>query len=203
MIPVVIKPKVLAAKNRCRQSFRRKSLLLRDIFLILFAFVVVAVIYEGTLAMLAKMQVNANFAYMPPTLPLGLIFLFLLSMLFFSNCITALGAFYFCLTLISATLFFRQVAGCNSELFMDGANIWYSSGGSFCNLVPNYIFILGISKRCPLSLLYYSCGPGHCLGHDFHRSNSSKSHTRSALGCYGAFACSNLSGWKASGARRN
>jgi ABC-2 type transport system permease protein len=94
MIPVVIKPKVLAAKNRCRQSFRRKSLLLRDIFLILFAFVVVAVIYEGTLAMLAKMQVNANFAYMPPTLPLGLIFLFLLSMLFFSNCITALGAFY-------------------------------------------------------------------------------------------------------------
>jgi ABC-2 type transport system permease protein len=94
MIPIVLQPKLLSIKNRWKQSLRRRSQLFRDVFLLAFSVSVMWAIYEGTLAMLAKVQLNAHLAYLPPYLPLGLIFLFLLSMLFFSNCISALGALY-------------------------------------------------------------------------------------------------------------
>ncbi|MBX7144552.1 MAG: hypothetical protein K1X79_08895 [Oligoflexia bacterium] len=94
IFPIVLQPKLIAVRARWRENLRRRTQLGRDIFLIAFSIAVMFSIFQGTLTMIEKINANTHLAYMPPSLPLGLILLFLLAMLFFSNCISALGAFF-------------------------------------------------------------------------------------------------------------
>lgn len=94
MVPVVILPKVFALRNRWRQNATSFSQLIRDLVILIFCIAVAVSIYQGTLAALAKIRTDLSFAYLPATLPLGLVLLFLFMMLLFSNAIAALGAFY-------------------------------------------------------------------------------------------------------------
>ncbi|MBN8548017.1 MAG: hypothetical protein J0M12_01740, partial [Deltaproteobacteria bacterium] len=94
MLPVVILPKLYAIRNRWRQNTSHASQLVRDLVILLFSVAVALSIYHGTLAALAKIKTDLSFAYLPASLPLGLVLLFLFIMLLLSNSIAALGAFY-------------------------------------------------------------------------------------------------------------
>lgn len=92
--PLLLRPKVLAFRNRCRHSLRHRTLLWRDIIVALFTAAVIGSIYHGTRIGLQKILVNGDAAYLPPALPLGLLLLMLFGMLLLSNSVAALGALF-------------------------------------------------------------------------------------------------------------
>lgn len=93
-LPVVLKPKLLAFLNRWHRSCIKKSQVARDTILFLFASAVMWSIYHGTFIGLERANSATNLAYLPPSLPLGLVLLFLMLMLLFSSCLAALGSLY-------------------------------------------------------------------------------------------------------------
>lgn len=94
MFPVIVKPKLRAIRNRWRQNRMHASQLTRDLIIFAFCIAVTISIFRGTVLALDKIKEDIDLVYLPATLPLGLVLLFLFMMLLFSNCITALGSFY-------------------------------------------------------------------------------------------------------------
>jgi len=94
MIPILLKPKVIAFSNRWRTGIVRKSQLGRDLAIGTFSLLIMFSIYKLTVLALERISANIDIAYFPPSLPLGLVFLFLLAMLLLSSAVTALGTFF-------------------------------------------------------------------------------------------------------------
>jgi ABC-2 type transport system permease protein len=95
MIPKVLKPKILAARNYWvrRSHFSRDSL--RDYFMLGFGATVMFSIYFFVTWVLHKLNADPNLVFLPPSLPLGLIFMVLFLMLMLSNIVMAVGTLYF------------------------------------------------------------------------------------------------------------
>jgi len=94
MIPVLLRPKIVAFQNRWKTGIVRKSQLGRDIVIGGFSLLIMVTIYQLTILALQTIAANIDIAYFPPSLPLGLVFLFLLAMLLLSSAVTALGTFF-------------------------------------------------------------------------------------------------------------
>ena len=92
--PLLLRPKLLSVKNHWKQGTHGKQMRLRDGFLIAFGLLVMYGIYRGMLWMLAQAEADKTFVYLPPSLPLGLIFVYLMFMLFLSNGATAIASLY-------------------------------------------------------------------------------------------------------------
>lgn len=93
MLPTVLTPKLLAARNYWRRSRDRRNTL-RDSVLLGFAFVVMAALYYGTTKALRFAEANETLAYIHPSTALGMALLFLFGMLIFSNVVSAFGALF-------------------------------------------------------------------------------------------------------------
>ncbi len=94
MVPAILLPKLYTIRNRWRQNMRQPTQLARDFIILGFSVAVMIAIYQGTIRALVEVRETITFAYLPATLSLGLVLLFLFAMLLFSNSITALGTFY-------------------------------------------------------------------------------------------------------------
>ena len=93
-VPLLLRPKQLAFRHYWRASLGSPTQRIRDAVIALFAVGVMVGIFRGALWMLKHAESDKTFVYLHPSLPLGLIFLFLLSMLILSNAATALASLY-------------------------------------------------------------------------------------------------------------
>ncbi len=94
MIPLLLRPKLLGWKNRFFLVRRSKTLWMRDFVLLLFSVGLALALFQGTVETLSKIHLAVKIAYIPPVLPLGLVFVFLMAMLVFSNSVSALGSLF-------------------------------------------------------------------------------------------------------------
>ena len=94
LCPALVKPKFISIRNRWRQGFDIRKQFGRDLVILIFSLAVVLGIYNGCSSALEKIHASSDVAYLPASLPMGLILLLLFSMLLFSNAVSALGAFY-------------------------------------------------------------------------------------------------------------
>ncbi len=91
-IPLILKPRLWATKNRIRDRLKDGPQLLRDSFLGIFALLVMVGIYHALVAAIDKMQSNTHLAYIHPTTLFSLVLLMLFAILLFSNSAAALGS---------------------------------------------------------------------------------------------------------------
>jgi len=94
VIPVLIRPKIMAFANRWRGHNCSKNQIWRDIIIYGFSLLLMFGLYKGTVYTLSIIQGQVGVAFLPPALPLGLIFLLLMVLLFFSSAVSSLGVFY-------------------------------------------------------------------------------------------------------------
>lgn len=126
MIALTIRPKILSVKNRWRHGFNLRSQIGRDFILASFSIAVMASIYYGLYFSLLELEKNRNFVYFHPSLILGVVFLFLLGLLMFSNSVSALGALFLAqdLDLILASPLNRFRFFCGKLLEVIGSSTW-------------------------------------------------------------------------------
>ncbi len=95
MIPKILKPKLLSAYNYWlrRAHFSKDSL--RDYFMLSFGVAIMGAIYALVVWVLQRLNSDPNLVFLPPSLPLGLIFMVLFIMLILSNVVSAVGTLYF------------------------------------------------------------------------------------------------------------
>jgi ABC-2 type transport system permease protein len=89
-----MRPYVLSVKNRWRSGGASLRILSRDALILFFGFVVFFGIYRLALKGLVKLEEYSQMAYLPPSIPLGIILLLLFFMLFISSLVASLGTFY-------------------------------------------------------------------------------------------------------------
>jgi ABC-2 type transport system permease protein len=94
MIGVLLRPKILSVRNRWRQStFTRRHT--QDLGIVLFAAVIMFVMYQGTVWGMQKIGELPFLVYVPPYVPLSLILMVLMVMVTISALATGLGSFFF------------------------------------------------------------------------------------------------------------
>ncbi len=94
MITVLLRPKLLAVRNRWRQGgFNRRHG--QDLGILIFASLMMVAIYSGTLWALAKINELPFLVYLPPYVPLSLLLMLLIVMITVSAFATSLGSFFF------------------------------------------------------------------------------------------------------------
>lgn len=93
MIPLLIRPKVLALKNRWLKTASR-DVYIRDTILVGAALGLMYSIYFGGMRALYKIEQHISFAYLDPGTIMGMVLVFLISMLFISNSVSALGVLF-------------------------------------------------------------------------------------------------------------
>ncbi|MBX7137782.1 MAG: hypothetical protein K1X83_07340 [Oligoflexia bacterium] len=94
MIPVLIKPRLLTVKNRLKGNYSLRTQFGRDIVIAIFSLGILWGIHRGTFEAVQVIKNNTHAAYLPPTIPLALLFLLLLVMLMLSNAVGVLAALY-------------------------------------------------------------------------------------------------------------
>jgi ABC-2 type transport system permease protein len=94
MFPVLLKPRLFAAKNRWKKNSGVHGPLGRDLVVIIFSTIIMLGIYNGTSSLLFAIGSLSSTAPFPPLLPLALLLLFLTILLFFSNGVAALSSLY-------------------------------------------------------------------------------------------------------------
>ena len=93
-VPLLLRPKLLSVKNHWRRGVHSSGTRFRDGFLLAFASGVMYAIYRGMFWILRQAEADQAFVYLPPSLPLGLIFVYLMLMLFLSNGATAIASLF-------------------------------------------------------------------------------------------------------------
>jgi len=93
MIPLLLKPKIWGAKNRWLGRGTREGRRSREIAITIFSIVIIFSIYRTCLSTLAIVR-EGNLAYLHPSMLLGLLFMLLFAMLFFSNSVAALSTLF-------------------------------------------------------------------------------------------------------------
>jgi ABC-2 type transport system permease protein len=94
MLPVLLKPRILATKNRWKTNVGIRGPLGRDLVVLIFSTIIMFGIYNGTSTLLQAVGGLSSSAPFPPLLPLAIMLLFLTVLLFFSNGVAALSALY-------------------------------------------------------------------------------------------------------------
>jgi len=94
LLPLLLRPKALAVKNYFQRRQAERSQSIRDAVIILFGFSVMAGIFYGGVWMTEKLQAERAFVYFPPSVPLGLMLVYLFLMLILSNSATAIASLY-------------------------------------------------------------------------------------------------------------
>ena len=93
ILPLLLRPKLLAVKNHLVHRVRRSpTLVVRDGVIALFSLLLMYMLYRGTVEMIGRLRLASAIAFIPPSLPLSLVLLFLLLILLFSCAVSALGA---------------------------------------------------------------------------------------------------------------
>ncbi len=94
LFPVLLRPKALAFKNYWQLPERDRTLLIRDAVILMFGAGVMYGIFSGGIWMLAKLQTERAMVYFHPSVPLGLMLIYLFLMLLLSNSATAIASLY-------------------------------------------------------------------------------------------------------------
>lgn len=94
LIPTLLRPRLLAIKNRTRSNYSLRGQFGRDLVITLFSAAILYAIYYGTHSALINIQALSKLAYLHASLPLALIFSLLFVMLLFSNAVAAAGSFF-------------------------------------------------------------------------------------------------------------
>lgn len=92
--PLLLRPKALALKNYWQRRAGDRTLVIRDAVVIAFGIGVMLGIYYGGLWVLDQMQAERALVYFHPSIPLGLILVYLFLMLVLSNAAAAVASLY-------------------------------------------------------------------------------------------------------------
>jgi ABC-2 type transport system permease protein len=95
IIPLTLIPKYYAIRNTLRRRVWSSKNSLRDLVILAFALTIMIVLYRGTMWSLTKFNSDPTLIFLPPSIPLGLIFAVLFVMLILSNVVTAVSTLYF------------------------------------------------------------------------------------------------------------
>ncbi|MFN8391738.1 MAG: hypothetical protein U0136_15725 [Bdellovibrionota bacterium] len=93
-IPLLMQPKFLGIKNYWRRRSDERTMAIRDGVILLFGMSLMYGIYRGGVWMLNKMEISQGLVYFHPSIPLGLIFVYLFMMLLLSNSASAIASLY-------------------------------------------------------------------------------------------------------------
>lgn len=94
MVPLLVRPRILTFKNRWTRARNREGVYSRDLVMGLFSLAMMVAIHHGMARSLEFITQHLELAYIPPTIPLGMVAVFLFAMLVFSNSVAAFGAFF-------------------------------------------------------------------------------------------------------------
>ncbi|MDC0358507.1 hypothetical protein OAO01_06795, partial [Oligoflexia bacterium] len=150
MIPLLLKPKLLALGNRWRRAKVSKGSIIRDVTILTFAALIMAGIYFGTFLGLVKVQEFTTLAYLPPFVPLATTFMVLMAMLFVTSAVTALGTLY-----LGKDLDFLLSAPLSPARFFFGKYIYvlFSTSWMPITFIGPFILAYGHAYNVPIS--YY------------------------------------------------
>jgi hypothetical protein len=93
--PLLLKPTLLSARNKIIRKHKDPKEWFRNALLLLLTSGVILSIYFGGIWVLKQVQTQIDFVFLPPSLFLGLILVFLLLMLLMTNTASALGCLFF------------------------------------------------------------------------------------------------------------
>lgn len=149
-IPTLLKPTLWSLRNRFRSRKRGLSSVFRDLVILGFLLFVTFAIYRGTLWTLTKANALPEIAYLPPSLPLGLIFLLILAMLFISNLASATSSLFFArdLELILSSPVSR-------DRYFGGVFLYCLLANSWMSIVLIAPFVVGFGHYFDAPLTYY------------------------------------------------
>ncbi len=94
LIPILLRPKLLVVRNYLRLSLRSRTQLVRDVIIFCLALAVMFGLHKGSLWVLVTAEEQQKFVYLHPSLPLGLVFMFLFAVLFLANAAAALSSLF-------------------------------------------------------------------------------------------------------------
>ena len=92
--PTLMRPKVLALRNRWRVEQEKRSSYWRDIIVLAFGLVVMTAMFHLSLFALARVDEVSRLVYFSPSIPFSILLLMLFVMLLVSNSLTSLGALF-------------------------------------------------------------------------------------------------------------
>ncbi len=90
----ILSPKLLSIKNRWRHKDSLKNNFGRDSVIAAFSFGVMLSIFWGLRMVLSKVSTDTAAAYLPPSMILDILLIFLYGLLFFSNAVSAIGTLF-------------------------------------------------------------------------------------------------------------
>lgn len=153
-LSVLFRPRWLSTKNRWRLENRSVSSVGRDIVIFVLATLVIGLIYRGTRIGLNKIEEFAEFAYLPPSIPISILLLMLFAMLLISNSVSALGALFLARDL---ELILSAPVGRARFFFTKLTSIFVSTAWMpLCFVLP-FLFAFGLHHSAPY--WYYLAWP--------------------------------------------
>ncbi len=93
-VPLVLRPKAIAFRNIIREGMKSYQQVIRTGVLLLFALMVAWAIYYGTRLLIIRIHEHVDIAYVPASIPLGLLLLFIMAMLLLSSGVSAVGTLF-------------------------------------------------------------------------------------------------------------
>ncbi len=153
MIPLLVRPKFLALKNRLLLESKSFRDLTRDLVLVFFAIFIMVSIFRGTVWAMHKINTDPTLALLPPSQPLALILMILLGMLFISSIVGAMGTFF-----MSDDLDLLPAAPIGSPKFFFGKFSLVLFGASWMSLIFIAPLILGMGYASHAGISYYILG---------------------------------------------
>ncbi len=94
LMPLLLRPKALSLKNYFQRRHAERNQAIRDAVILLFGVSVMVGIFQGGIWVTDKLQAEKAFVYFPPSIPLGLMLVYLFLMLILSNAATAIASLY-------------------------------------------------------------------------------------------------------------
>ena len=153
MIPRLLSPKIKAFKNslRGRTFWSRETV--RDFVVISLGIGIMVVLYRGAEWSLSRINSDPNLVFLPPELPLGMIFAILLVMLTMSNIVTAVSTLYF-----GADLELVLASPLSPPRFFGGKFVYILLSSSWTSIVfiAPLVAAFGVSHRASFDFYFFS-----------------------------------------------
>ena len=154
MIPLLLKPKLRALRNRWRRGLTSPRRILQDALILLFCVGLMVLVYMATHDVIARVQLVSRLVYLPPAQPLALLLLPLFAMLLFSNGVIAMGTLY-----LGADLELVLSSPLTRFRFFWGKFVYIMLNSSWMPFIFMLPVLLAFGVRYQASWIYYLAFP--------------------------------------------